>query len=212
MRLIIKDVNRPAIVTLKKCDYLMMNFTTRCWGLVNQILTMCCGCKPLGIRAFRTLVIVFALLMVVMAVFSILGGFVDALKTYYTPYFACIIGAQGLVAAVLVFCSVGLMRHQNEWVPKGFAIAHVVITATLLFMIFPGSIVSGINWGVWIGTNCVAGSTVCPSASAFGMRLGIALGVSTGCFFIFTILYLVVAIKWLLRLMLDQSWRDIELK
>jgi len=168
---------------------------------------MCCGCNPLGIRAFRSLVVVFSCLMVVMSVFSVIG-FVDVLKTYYTYYFACIIGAQGFVAAILGFCSVGLMRHANEWVPKGIAIAHVVITATLLLMIFPASIVSGINWGVWIGTNCFSGSTVCSNASTFGARVGIALGVSTGCFFIFTILYLVVAIKWLLRLMLDQSWRN----
>lgn len=201
----------------RSCVILFVSLVDWCFHTHAQTIfffvqQMCCGCRPLDFRAFKAVVIMLACLMVVMGIFSIIGGFVDALKTYYTPYFACIIGVQALVVAALAFCCVALLHHQNEWVPKGVAIAHVVLTASLLLMIFPASIVSGVNWSIWIGANCFSSSTVCSSASAFGTRLGIALGVSTACFFIFTILYLVVAIKYLLRLMLDQSWRDIELK
>lgn len=159
--------------------------------------------------------VIFAMLYIitggVVVVFSYAFYFYSPIETKLQPGFAIALCAQMCVCAALGLASVGTTHHSNLWVPRGLAIANVVVTALLLLDgIIPGGVASGIYWSVWIANNCIVGAiwSVCQNPGEAYSDLAIRLSVTIVSIFVLSIIYLILSVKWLMKLQLDEGWHE----
>lgn len=160
---------------------------------------MCCNCS---FKSRKIALIIFALLFAVggavLVTFSYAYLFYSPIETKLQPGWAIEMCTEMVICAALGLASVATTSHSNIWVPRGLAIANVVLTALLLLDgIIPGPIASGIYWSIWIANNCITGAvwSVCPDPGPAYADLAIRLSVTTAIVFVLNIMYLIVSIK-----------------